>query len=718
MFGRSGAGFPGVAPLTRTLKKYLWLFTLAVVSSGLGFYFYSNPSLQRWEESSIDFFFALRPSLREQKIPEIVLIMVDSKAVGKRYGYYDPIPRRYLAKLIDTLSGGKAKIIALDIALFDKNDVLDPKGDTLLAESMGRAGNVTAVCAYETNDAGENRVRNPHPFFLKALKGVGYANLEASSTGGFATVRSVRPYVQSDGNRLVPSFSTLVYCLDRNLDLQQFLGAQNGTTTMYGIKRIPLARGAMVINFVGPPPVWQKDIDGTWFQQKEGRIVTFRSSVVTEGAVQSSGAFEGKVVFVGSFSEFSLDQFVTPYSSFLFDNEPMRGVEVHANAFLTIAQNNFIQVLSNSSVLLLLMCVALLSVVMTSRFGLVGDLLFVGPTVVIIWTGGYVCFSSYNLWIPAASLSLTVIFSYISTTVYSGLTERRERRRITNIFGQYVDERVVRQLIENPQMSKIGGENREVTILFSDLKGFTKLSERLGAEKIVKLMNVYLTEMTEIIRHNEGTIDKFIGDSIMAFWGAPLPNPDAPYLACLSALQMQAGLEQMSSRWSEFGDIEVKQRIGINTGVCIIGNVGSERKTNYTAIGDAVNLASRLEGVNKRYGTSILISEYTHAKVAERFVLREIEPVIVQGKTEAVAVYELRARSNETEPMEVEEFLDFYRRALACYKKGEWKEAADLFGRALNDKPDDAVCKYFIDEIKVLVAGGLGRPSASLERKA
>ncbi len=675
---------------------------LAVVSSGLGFYFYSNPSLRSWEEDAVDFFFALRPSPREQKVREVVLVMVDSKAVGQRYGYSDPLPRRYLAKLIDTMSSGKAKIIALDIALFDKYDVLDPKGDTLLAEAMRRAGNVAAVCAYETNESGETRIRNPHPFFLKALKGVGYANLEVSSTGSFATVRSVRPYVQSDGNRMVPSFSTLVYCLDRNLDVQQFLDAQIGAKPMAGITRIPLAHGAMVINFVGPPPVWQKDIDGSWIQQKEGRIVTFRSSVVTEGAFQKSDAFDGKVVFVGSFSEFSLDQFLTPYSSFLFDNEPMRGVEVHANAFLTIARDNYIQVLSDGSVLFLLMCVAFLTVAMTSRFGLVGDFLFVGPVLILLWATGYLCFVSYNLWIPAASLSLTVLFSYIATTVYSGLTERRERRRITNIFGQYVDERVVRQLIENPEMSKIGGENREVTILFSDLKGFTKLSERLGAEKIVKLMNVYLTEMTDIIRHNEGTIDKFIGDSIMAFWGAPLPNPEAPYLACLSALQMQARLEEMGSRWSEFGDVEVKQRIGINTGVCIIGNVGSERKTNYTAIGDAVNLASRIEGVNKRYGTSILISEYTSSKISERFVLREIEPVVVQGKTEAVTVYELRGAVDEGVPPHLESFLDLYSQALTSYKECDWDVAAELFDRALTEVPEDPVCKYFIEKISFL----------------
>jgi adenylate cyclase len=672
---------------------------LAISSGGFGFYFYSNPSLRNWEEDAVDFFFALRPSPREQKVQEVVLVMVDGRAVGQRYGYYDPLPRRYLAKLIDTLSNRKAKIIALDIALFDKYDALDPRGDTLLAEAMGRAGNVAAVCAYETNESGETHIRNPHPFFLKALKGVGYANLVASSMGSFATVRSVRPYVQTDSHHIIPSFSTLVYCLDQSLNPQEYLDAQFGAKPMAGVRHIPLTHGAMIINFVGPPPVWQKSIDGSWIQQKEGRIVTYRSSVVTDGALRRSDAFDGKVVFVGSFSEFSPDQFLTPYYGFLFDNEPMRGVEVHANAFLTIAHDNYIRVLRDGSVLILLLCAAFLSVAMTSRFGLAGDLLFVGSTLVVIWTAGYVSFSSNNLWIPAASLSLTVVFSYVATTIYSGLTERKERRRITNIFGQYVDERVVKQLVDNPEMSKIGGVNREITILFSDLKGFTKLSEQLGAEKIVSLMNVYLTEMTDIISRNEGTIDKFIGDSIMAFWGAPLPNPDAAALACRSALQMQARLGEMADQWKEYGDIDVRQRIGINTGVCIIGNVGSQKKTNYTAIGDAVNLASRLEGVNKHYGTTILLSGYTRQKLGDRFFLREIEEVIVQGKTEPVPVYELRGlRPNDDHSAETA-FLLHYEDGMKAYKAGDWVRAVDMFNRSLELLPEDPVCRYFVEKI-------------------
>lgn len=687
--------------MTRTLKRYLWLAALAILSLGIGFYAYKNPALKSWEEDALDFFFALRPSPRENKIANAVLVMVDGKSVGKRYGYYDPLPRRYLAELIDTLSYRGARLIAMDIALFDKHDVLDPKGDSLLFQSISRAGNVAAVSAYEVDEAGAIHVRNPHAYFLEALRGVGYANLEASSVGSFATVRSVKPFVKDHNNTLVPSFSTLVYCLARGLDVQKFMQAQIGAGSVDDPDRIPRDNGAMVINFVGPPPVWQKNIDGTWIQQKEGRIVTYRSSSVTDGTVVKADAFDGKVVFVGSFSEFALDQFLTPYYGFLFDYEPMRGVEVHANAFLTIEQNRFIRKLTDEWILILLASLALVTVVLTSRFNFLGDMISVAGILAVIWGAGYGFFEGSNIWVPAVSFSSTVILSYVSTTIYTALTEKREKRRITNIFGQYVDERVVQQLIEHPEMSKIGGVHREVTVLFSDLKGFTKMSERLGPEKTVKLMNIYLTEMTEIIRRNEGTIDKFIGDSIMAFWGAPVPNSYAPYLACVAALQMQARLEEIKSRWNEFGDVEVRHRIGINTGICIVGNVGSAKKTNYTAIGDAVNLASRLEGVNKRFGTSILISDSTRLNVADKFIIREIERVAVDGRTQPETVYELRDHQSKTLPANVKSFLDFYNQGLTAYKNREWDEASALFEHALNYLPEDPVCKVFIEKIKL-----------------
>jgi adenylate cyclase len=686
--------------MSRSLRKYVWLTLLVACSAGVGFYVSQNPALRSWEESALDLFYAIRPAPRDEKIPDVVLVMVDGKSLSGRFGYYDPLPRRYLAELVDTLSTHGAKVIALDVALLEKNEALDPGGDVSLHEAIHRAGSVASVSAYELDEAGQIRLRTPHPYFLEVLQGTGFANLEVSSVGGLATVRSVKPFVQLAPDSAVPSFSTLIFCLARGIEVGKHLSAQIHRTHVEGIADIPLERGSMLINFVGPPPVWHKNIDGTWTQQKEGRIVTYKSTAVTDGSMTLPGAFEGKVVFVGSFSEFSLDQFLTPYSGPLFDYEPMRGAEVHANAFLTLLYNRQISVLGGIWSAGLLLILAAISVLVTSRFGLFGTLSSIAAILLIVWAAGYVCFAGSNLWIPVVSMSATVFLSYVSSTVYYALTEKKERKRITGMFGQYVDERVVDQLIEHPEMSKIGGANREVTLLFSDLKGFTTLSERLGPENIVKLMNIYLTEMTDIIHRNEGTIDKFIGDSIMAFWGAPVPNGDAAYLACLSALQMQARLGDMKDRWKEFGDVEVFQRIGLNTGVCIIGNVGSARKTNYTALGDSVNLASRLEGVNKRYGTGILISGSTRSLVADRCLLREIEEVIVQGRNEPVKVFELRGLCDGQASQREQPFLELYDQALLAFKKSEWDAASELFKRALQVEPQDQVCKMFLDRVK------------------
>jgi class 3 adenylate cyclase len=682
-----------------SLKKYLWLTVLALLSFGVGTFTYKNPGLKSLEESALDFFFKLRLAPREDKIPDVALVMVDGKSFGSTYGYYDPLPRRYLSELIDSLAAHGANVIGLDIAFLEAQTVLDPAGDTLLCDAMRRSGNVVAVSAFETEESGTIKFTEPHPLFRDALKGVGYANLDISSSGVFAVVRSVKPFIKTQDNVLVPSFSTVVYCLSRGLDIRQYLASQ---TEGESIERIPLDDGTMRINFAGPPPVWKRGPDGSWTQEKEGRILAYRSSSITEGLLFNPDALKGKVVLVGNLSEFAVDQFLTPYYGAVSDYEPMRGVEVHANAFLTIAQGKYIRKLSEVLAFVVLAVLALIAVFITSRFHALRDMLIILLLLIAIWGIGYWGFAQYSLWLPAASMSLTIIFANASVTVYSALTERKERKRITGIFGQYVDERVVRQLIENPEMSKLGGAHREVTILFSDINDFTHMSEMLGPDKTVKLMNNYLTEMSDIIQRRGGTIDKFIGDSIMAFWGAPVPTEEAPFLAAAAALQMQKRLEEIRHRWKDAWGIDVHHRIGINSGVCTVGNIGSERKTNYTAMGDVVNLTSRIQDVNKRYGTVILMSEYAAYQVSNRFIVREIERVTVDGRKEPVTVFELRDAKGKSMASAMTSFLDFYTQGLASYKKRDWDEATAFFQHAMTFAPSDPVCQFFIEKIALL----------------
>jgi adenylate cyclase len=682
-----------------SLKKYLWLTLLTLLSFGVGVFTYKNPGLKSLEENALDLFFKLRVAPRENKIPEVALVMVDGKSFGTTYGYYDPLPRRYIAELIDSLAVHGANVIGLDIAFLEAQTVLDPAGDTLLAASMRRAGNVVAVSAFDTDESGAIKVTEPHPFFSEALKGVGYANLDVSSSGIYAMVRSYKPFVRDQSNRLIPSFSMVIYCLSRGLDLQQYLAKQAEGES---VAAIPLDDGSIHINFAGPPPVWKRSPDGAWTQQKEGRILAYRSSTITEGSMLNPDALRGKVVLVGNLSEFAVDQFLTPYYGAVSDYEPMRGVEVHANAFLTIAEGKYIRKLADHWIFAIIGTLALIAVFISSRFHALRDLLLIILLLLAVWGAGYWYFAQDALWLPAASMSFTIIFANASVIVYSALTERKERKRITGIFGQYVDERVVRQLIENPEMSKVGGVHREVTVLFSDLNDFTHMSEMLGPDKTVKLMNSYLTEMSDIIQKRGGTIDKFIGDSIMAFWGAPVPTDEAPFLAAAAALQMQKRLEEIRHRWKELWGIEVYHRIGINSGLCTVGNIGSERKTNYTAMGDVVNLSSRIQDVNKRYGTSILMSEYTASQVSNRLIVREIERVTVDGRKEPVTVFELRDVKGKSIAPAMSSFLDFYNQGLASYKKKDWDEATAFFQHALTFQSSDPVCRFFIEKIALL----------------
>jgi adenylate cyclase len=310
-------------------------------------------------------------------------------------------------------------------------------------------------------------------------------------------------------------------------------------------------------------------------------------------------------------------------------------------------------------------------------------------------------FNSAHLWFNVATPLSAILVCFVTTVAYKAATEGRQRKIITNMFGRYVDSTVVQILINNPKLVKLGGERREISILFSDIKHFSSISEKVSEEVLVKLMNVYLTDMTDVILKTRGTVDKFIGDAIMAFWGAPLADPDSAYHACASALEMQARLERLQPKLIKIGGAEVHQRIGVNTGMCVVGNMGSEQKLNYTAMGDPVNIASRLEGVNKQYGTGILISETTYSKVSKRVYTREVDRVQVVGKLEPVRIYELLNTVEKPLSDKMKYFLDTYGQGLKTYQERRWDEGIALMEHAMEQIPNDPVCLLYIERMKL-----------------
>ena len=224
---------------------------------------------------------------------------------------------------------------------------------------------------------------------------------------------------------------------------------------------------------------------------------------------------------------------------------------------------------------------------------------------------------------------------------YQYFVEGREKRKMKRLFGQYVSKDVYEQLVANPDLARLGGQRRQMTVLFSDIRGFTTVSEKGQPEEIVQLLNEYFTRMVDIVFKHKGTLDKFVGDMVMALFGAPLDDADHAEHAVDAALEMIAELRRLNERWTAEGRPSLDIGIGVNTGPMIAGNIGSEAIMSYTVIGDAVNLGSRLESLNKEYGTRIIISEATRDSLPPKYAFRPLGDVVVKGKTRPVAIFEV-----------------------------------------------------------------------------
>ncbi len=300
----------------------------------------------------------------------------------------------------------------------------------------------------------------------------------------------------------------------------------------------------------------------------------------------------------------------------------------------------------------------------------------------------------------ALLFSLVMFFALVAALEMSGA---QERSFIRNTFARYLPEAVVSKLLANPEAFTLGGEERVVTVLFSDIADFTSICEKMPPAELVSLLNAYLTEMTAIIMQNEGIIDKFQGDAIMAEFGVPLHMPNHAEQAVMAGLKMQERLARLREEWSQKGLPPLYCRVGINTGKMIVGNMGSDKVCDYTVIGDAVNLASRLEGANKNYGTSLMISEFTLAALPPaRFRTRMLDILRVKGKSQAVKVYEVYGFQEDCADSQQEEYCGTYEKAFNAYLARDFAGAGKLFGKALSLKPDDPAAMQMIERIRAL----------------
>lgn len=397
-------------------------------------------------------------------------------------------------------------------------------------------------------------------------------------------------------------------------------------------------------------------------------------------------AVQGRTVFVGANASGTFDLKPTPVGQV----EP--GVLIHWTAWTNLRQGGFITRVPAWTVL------ALAALAMTAVM-LAGQrhVSLTRPIVAasLLAAGG--AFAAYALlgagwFVPPATPVFALGLTLLGVVAESFWREQRRKREIQAMFGAYVDPAVVAQLVRNPAAIRLGGERREATVFFSDLAGFTDLSEKLRdqPERMVEIVNAYLEATSERLHRHGAYVDKYIGDAVMAVFGVPQPQPDHAHAACAAALEALRALDDVNRRYADAVGVRLEVRIGLNTGDMIVGNLGSARKRNYTVMGDAVNLASRLEGANKEFGTSILLGETTALRVQDRFATRPLTRLRVKGKQTAIEVHELVGAHADL-AADARDFLRHYRDGYARYCARDFAGAAAAFAAARTLRPDDAM---------------------------
>ncbi len=386
---------------------------------------------------------------------------------------------------------------------------------------------------------------------------------------------------------------------------------------------------AMIINFAGPASSAATDGYKTFPVRSYSGYS--RETLDNAETWAETRALGGKIVLVGAFDKgMADDEKQTPYGM-------MFGIEIHANSLNTLLTGAFIRHLPRWGNVLLVFALTMLIALFAARMRNFLSLPLSLVLAIVTFVACSLVFDHYNILINYGVPFAGMLFTYVTIILYRSSTEEREKRRIRAMFGKYVSPEVVAQMMDHPP--ELGGVDRELTVFFSDIRGFTSLSETLTPQELVRHLNEYLSAMTDIILETGGTLDKYVGDEIMCFWGAPLEVRDHASRACRCALMQRARLEELNAAWPPERRLAIG--IGINTGVMTVGNMGSKGRMNYTLMGDNVNLGARLEGTNKVYGTMIIVSEYTYAAVKDEFVFRELDTIRVKGKNRPVVIYEL-----------------------------------------------------------------------------
>ena len=736
--------------MNQKMKVFLQItplkITLFVILIALALFLMDFEFLRLVELKTLDLRIASRGDLKTGG--ETVIAVIDEKSLSELGRW--PWPRTTIAQMVRKLKKNGAKAVGFDIVFSEpdinsnlktidalwaemkKSGISQPgviellrrkragaDTDAILAASIKEAGNVTLGYFFHFARKGSDkelahlteqriaqnarRIENSRYPMVNSTAGkpndaymphafAPEANIPVLSAAG-RNSGYFNALPDSDGSNrwspLVIAFENNYYSSLAVSLVQAYLDFPNLSLNLepFGVKSVAIddivvptdESGQLLINYMGPPQ--------TFPHYSIADILADRLPKDT---------FRNKIVLVGATAIGIYDLRVTPFSS------TFPGVEIHANVIDNILHRNFLihssvtRFIDICSIILFGVILGLLIPRLRPITGMIAAFLMIAAFVVI----NFFVFFSFNTWLNLVYPLITMATIYLGITIYHYFKEEREKKKIRGAFQYYLTSSVINEMLKDPDKLKLGGDKKDLTVLFSDIRGFTTISEKMTPEELVALLNEYLTTMTNQVFHHDGLLDKYMGDAIMAVFGAPLDQPDHALRACRTALAMMEELHKLQEKWKAEGRPVFDIGVGLNSGDMVVGNMGSEMRFDYTVMGDMVNLGSRLEGTNKEYGTNIIISEFTYEKVKDTMCCRELDGVRVKGKLKPVKIYELLGEKKDEAAFR--DLLEGFGRGLALYREAKWDEAIAAFQGVLASRPDDYPSKMYVERCKNL----------------
>jgi adenylate cyclase len=623
---------------------------------------YHNPGVidGHIENLLVDYRFKVRNMISPPEVPDDILIVaIDEKSLSE-YGRW-PWGRKRQAELVEKVFEGKPVVVALDI-FFPESE--SAEADRALAEVMSaHKERLISALGFEVE---EGRV------FQGEVDDVLYENavMQLRDQKMLKPVKSFNVLMPPEVIAASSVFGHVYALPDMDGKLRWetlYIQYADEYFASLAVKASAIAMGKdpEKVSIVGGRGV---DLNGSFipsdafgrlqinYSGKENTFPYISASDVLSGNV-SAHTFDGKIVLIGTSAVATYDSKITPFSA------NMPGVEKNAAVIANIISGDFMGKSPHYFDVFIVLLTGVAALLMSSKKKASRTIIFYASFVVLILILNQAAFTYFNIRVNLTYPLLTVIVIATCVISHRYFVEEKSAREIRKMFSSYVTERVVNELIANPDMAKVGGARREVTVLFSDICGFTIFSEEHDPEHVVEMLNEYLTVMTDIVFRWEGRLDKFIGDAIVAFWGAPLPQENHAELAVKCALNMIDRLEDLKKKWISEGKTPLSVGIGLNTGEVLVGNIGADgKKMDYTVIGDHVNLGARVESLTRKFETDILITEFTLRKIKEPVRSRRIGHVsikgvgniVVKGRKSAMKVYEMATLDPSVESMTVD----------------------------------------------------------------